>query len=78
MKIVFDEIFLPVGEDPEIHLADLLLAWERSEKGRWLMENALETPSYRIPCDPNTWQQKIIIYGALNDQDLTYYRLKWS
>jgi hypothetical protein len=39
-------------EDPDLYAAQPLIEWEKSEQGQWVMENAIETPSWHRTVDP--------------------------
>ena len=76
--IVFATLSIPVSDDPEIYAATPIIEWQHSEVGTWVMEHAIETPSFRIRHHPDTWGDVVDIYGKLSEQDEVYYRLKYG
>jgi hypothetical protein len=76
--ITFASFRLGDCEDPEIYAAGPIIEWEKSEQGQWVMANAVETPSYRICNDTDTYGYRVDIYGKLHEQDEIIYRLKYG
>ena len=65
-------------EDPEIYAAAPILTWQNTERGAWVLEHAVEKPSYIQIIDYNTYGYKYIIRARLKDEDALYYKLKWG
>jgi len=65
-------------EDPELYAAQPIINWQNSDQGRWVMEHAIETPSFRIMPSLETYGWKCAIYGELNECDEIIYRLKYT
>ena len=65
-------------EDPDLYLAEPLLEWERSEKGQWVMEHAIESPMYLQQMNIATYGYSYAIVADLWEKDATYYALKWE
>ena len=78
MKIIVHEIEMGDVEDPEIYAAGPILDFEHSEKGRWLMSNSYKQLEFTIQPNGRTYGWKVCIWSYLNEQDLTYYSLKWG
>ncbi len=76
--ILFKEIAMGDVEDPELYAAVPILDWQKSEQGQWVMEHAVEPPSFRIVTNFETYGYKIQIYGNLNEPDEIIYRLKYT
>lgn len=63
-------------EDPDLWAAQSLMDFEKSNKGKWVMDNSAPTASWhRIPCDYG-WQYQIRAY--LTPEQLTYFKLKYE
>lgn len=74
--IVVHEFSMGDVEDPDLYAADPLIKWEQSEIGQWVMEHAVETPSwYRIP-DTLQYGYKYQIRAKLSGPRLTEYLLR--
>lgn len=65
-------------DDPDIYAAQPLYDWEHSEVGQWVMEHAMETPTWHRFADMNTFGYKYVIKAKLKDVDHTFWALKWG
>jgi len=78
MKIQVHEFRIGDSDDPEIYAAEPLYAWQKTEKGRWVMEVAKEPPTYRFEIDPEWMGYRATITADIDEQFLTYYYLRWK
>jgi hypothetical protein len=76
--ILFKEIAIGDVEDPELYAAFPINEWEKSEVGQWVMAHAVETPSFRIAINHQSYGYMVQIYGKLREQDEIIYRLKYT
>jgi hypothetical protein len=75
-EIVVHEFSLGDVEDPDVYAAHPILEWQRSEQGMWIMDNAVETPSwYRVP-DLMQYGYRYQIRAKLMGARLTEYLLR--
>jgi hypothetical protein len=65
-------------EDPDLYAAQPLWTWQNTEEGKWVMENAIETPSWHRHADPITYGYRYAIKAKLKDVDYTFWCLKWG
>lgn len=65
-------------DDIEVYAAEPLYKFEISEKGKWVMENALGPPTWYHNPSPNHFYAKIIIKATFTDELATYFNLKWT
>lgn len=65
-------------DDPEIYAGQGLWEFEQSEKGRWVMAAAVETPIWAIAPDPAYYGYQVKIAARLYETDLTYFLLRWG
>ena len=65
-------------EDPDLYAAQPIYEWQESEAGKWLIEHAVETPFWHRTIDPTTYGHKYYIIARLQEQDQTYWTLKWQ
>ena len=75
--VLFHEFRLGDVEDPEIYAAGPIIDWEKTEAGKWVMENAHD-PTFHIHTDPVLYGYKVVITGKLEEHDEVYYRLKYD
>jgi len=76
-KINFHSFNLGDVEDPELYASFPLSEFMKTDQGQWIKENCAD-PTYIIRPDPNTFGNKIIIYGELEDKLATEYLLRWG
>lgn len=75
-EIVVHEFMMGDVEDPDLYAGEPLWKWQQSEMGQWIMEHAIETPSwYRIP-DTMQYGYKYQIRAKLSGPRLTEYLLR--
>ena len=77
VKITFHTFGIGDSDDPEIYAAMPLADFMNTEKGQWIKTNCAD-PQYIIRPDMNTFGQKVIVYGEVEDMLATEYYLKWA
>jgi hypothetical protein len=78
IRVTVHKITMGDVEDPEIYAAEPIINFEKSEKGSWLKDHSQKQMEYIIrPCQ-ETYGWMVIIFAWLEEQDETYYRLKWG
>jgi len=65
-------------EDPEIYAAGPILDWQKTEEGKWVMENVIEHPIFHITLDNDAFAYKVIITGKLTPEATTFFTLKYK
>lgn len=65
-------------EDPDLYAAQPLYEWEHSEKGQWIMSNAIETPVWHRIIDHASFGYKYQIRAKLMGPALTEYLLRYG
>ena len=78
MKIVVHRFGVGDVDDPDLYAAEPIYQWEKSEAGQWVMANSIETPSWHRSVDMNTYGHRYEIRADLHDQDVTFFKLKWT
>ena len=77
MKITFRRFNIPDVEDPDIAVAPLILEWQETTHGAWVMQHAHNLQYYTQP-DTQFWGIDVAIRGELRDPRLvTEYFLRW-
>jgi hypothetical protein len=77
-EILVHEFTMGDVEDPDLYAAEPLWKWQQSEEGAWIMENAVETPSwYRIP-DQLQYGYRFEVRAKLSGARLTEWLLKYG
>jgi hypothetical protein len=65
-------------EDPEIYAAGPLFDWQQTEKGKWIMENAIDKPTFYIDPDPMGMGYRINVLAEIDEKNATFYSLKYQ
>jgi hypothetical protein len=77
-KVTVHEFSIGDVEDPILYASVPLLDWEKSEKGKWVMSHAVETPMWHQMVDHSTFQYRFCVTAKLKDKDYTFWTLKWG
>lgn len=75
---IVHEFWVLEYEDPEIYAAEPIWKWQNSDSGKFIMENAIEKPSYRQEIDHMTYGFHYVIIAKLKEKDYTYWKLKYE
>ena len=65
-------------EDPDLYAAEPLYQWQESEMGKWVMANAIQTPSWHRNIDPSSFGWTYSIRAELSPKDYTFWWMKWG
>ena len=65
-------------DDFEIYVAQPLWEWQKSEMGKWVMEHAVEAPTWHRQTDYHNYGHRVAITAKLKGKDHTYWQLKWG
>jgi hypothetical protein len=65
-------------DDPDLYAAVPIIDWQKTEKGAWVMEHAVEEPMWHKHIEAVTYGWKFIITAKLKGPDYTFYMLKWG
>jgi hypothetical protein len=75
IKVIVHKFNMSDVEDPDLWAAQTLIEWEKSEKGHWVMKNAIEPTWHRCFYEYG-WQYTIT--AEMSEEQLTYYKLKYE
>ena len=75
---VVHKFSLSYVDDPDILAAGPIFDWERSEAGKWVMENAYDKPSWHRRMDYNSYGYNYIIKADLTPEQITFFELKYK
>jgi hypothetical protein len=76
-NVMVHGFFMGDSEDPYLMAAFPISEWEKSEQGQYVMERAIEQPTFFCDLSPERFGYKVSIYAYLKDEDLTFYFLKF-
>lgn len=74
-KIILHEFTMMDCEDPQIYIAQPIYEWQKTEIGKWCMENATDL-EYHYNLEHTTMGYRVVITGALGGKNLSYFLLK--
>jgi hypothetical protein len=66
------------AEDPDIYAAQPLWEFQQSEKGKWIMDNSIETPTWHRHVDHNTFGYGYYVTAKLPKEKYTFFKLKFD
>lgn len=65
-------------EDPYLYAAFPISDWQKTEMGKWVMENIEGEATFHVTADYNTYGYRVVITGNLNPKAETFFRLKFK
>jgi len=77
-KVVVHTIKMSDCEDPDIMVAEPMWNWQQSDQGKFVMENAIETPSWHRHYDTFSYGHIYAIVAELDSKKLAEFYLKWG
>jgi hypothetical protein len=77
-NIVVHEFTMGDVDDPDIYAAQPLWDFQQSEKGRWVIEHAVEAPIYQRMVDQMYFGWRYQIAAKFTEPDITYFLLKFK
>ena len=77
-RVVFHSFIMGDVEDPYLYAAFPISEWQKTDHGKWCMENAQGEPEFLCMPDPVTLGYRVRISGILSEQQITFLKLKWS
>jgi hypothetical protein len=77
-KITVHTFLMGDVEDPDLYAAEPLWNWQQSDSGKWVMENAIQKPSWHRHIDIHTYGYRYQIRADLTDEQVTFFELKFK
>lgn len=77
-KCIVHEFLMSDVEDIDLWAAASLYEFEKSERGKWIMEHAVSTPIWSKTMDANTISWRIIIKAEFDEQTYIFWKLKYD
>ena len=77
-RIVVHRFTMGDVDDPDLYAAEPLWNWQQSEEGKWVMENAMDTPEWHRNADMITWGHSYAITAIFESKKLTEYYLRFG
>jgi len=78
-EVIVHEFSIGDVDDPEIYAAFPLYEFECSEKGRWVMENAVRKPVWKTSPFPFlNYGIRYVVVAEFAEPEYTYWMLRWG
>jgi hypothetical protein len=77
-KVVVHTFGISDVEDPEIYAAEPIWKWQQTDAGKFVMEHAINTPSYHQSLDYTTYGYRYAVVAELEAKKLSEFYLKWG
>jgi hypothetical protein len=74
--VVVHEFTMGDVDDPDLYAAQPLYEWQHSEAGQWVMNNAVDTPTWHRMADPMSYGYRYQITATLMGPTLTEWLLR--
>ena len=62
-------------EEPDLYAGMHMSDWQRTDRGKWVMDNAQEVSWHRIMCE---YGYEYIISAEFKEKEYIYYKLKFE
>lgn len=76
-RVTFHSFIMGDVDDVDIYVAQPIYEWQQTEQGQWVMAHCPD-PRYSVNPDGTSWGHRVILYGELEEQDATFFQLKWG
>jgi hypothetical protein len=77
-KVVVHTFGIGDVEDPEIYAAEPIWQWQQTDAGKFVMEHAIDTPSYHQSLDYHTYGYRYAVVAELEAKKLSEFYLRWG
>jgi hypothetical protein len=78
MKYIVKIIRMGDVEDPDIMVAQPIYEWQKTEAGKYVMENSKPEPMWHRRFDVSTYGYEYAIQAELTPEQITFYKLKFE
>ena len=77
-KVVVHQFRMGDVEDPDLYAAQPIHEWEQSDAGKFVMENAVDTPEWHRQLDPMSYGHRYAIVAELEKKKLSEFYLRFK
>ena len=77
-EVVVHSFIMSDVDDPDLHAAQPLYEWEKSDAGQWVMKNSADIPSWHRMIDHRTMGYRYQIRAKLMGPALTEWLLRYG
>lgn len=65
-------------EDPDLHAGEKFYNWEKSEAGKYVMNNSVNVPVWDRDFEVSTYSYRYRITAEMSEDKLLFYKLKYE
>ena len=77
-KVIVHRFRLGDVEDPDLYAAEPLYKWQESDPGKFVMEHAIDKPTWHRYLDQSTYGYRYTVEAELEMKKLSEYYLRWG
>ena len=77
-KVVVYKFKMGDVEDPDLYAAEPMWKWQQSDAGKFVMEHAIEKPTWHRHLDHVTYGYQYAIVAELEAKKLSEFYLRWG
>lgn len=77
-KVTVHQFTMGDVDDPDLYAAEPLWNWQQSEAGKWVMENAIDTPEWHRQADCMNWGHRYAVVAVFETKKLTEFYLRFG
>jgi hypothetical protein len=77
-KVVVHRIRMGDVEDPDLFVAQPIWDWQQTDAGKFIMENAVDTPEWHRHVDHESYGYQYAIVAELETKKLSEFYLRWG
>lgn len=77
-KVVVHRFRVGDVEDPDIYAAEPIWKWQQTDAGKFIMEHAVDTPSYHQQMDFQNYGYQFVIIAELEKKKLSEFYLRFD
>ena len=77
-KVVVHTFTVGDVEDPDLYAAAPIYQWQESDCGKYVMEHAVETPTFHQSLDYESFGYRYAITAELESKKLSEFYLRWG
>lgn len=78
LKVIVHSFIMGDVEDPDLFAAMPLFEWEKTEKGKWVIDNSVKEVYWQRLIDYNSLGYKYQVVAEFTESNYTYYKLKYE
>lgn len=75
---IVHEFILGDVDDPDLYAGQPIYDWQLTDAGKWVMDNAIQKPSWHRHLDHTIYGYRYQIRADLTPEQITFFELKYK